>query len=213
MNSFQNLRTIFRYHKPTPEFVGVCIKLGIDVEKLLNILKDNRFPVGYLPGLAGAYAVNILNSKESEDVKQAKILALIELLSPVINDDLEKDHCLQFGGVLVENASPDQLAFLLPCFAKASYRSQRLAEATFRTLLVGTKPDHEKIKQAFTAYWPIWKEFNMFQPHCSWLILLFIDSEEVLKIAYDAVPDGMKAEIKEYLGKALQQDVIDRVIN
>lgn len=225
---FDNLHAIFNSLRPTPEFVGLCMKLGIDVDKLIQAIElKMMYNVNceYLPQLCGSYAVNILNSQESQDIKQAKIIELISMLSPAINDDLDKDDCHQFGRLLVENASADQFATLLPCFAKASFRRQRLAEATFRTLLMWTRPDHEKIKQAFTAYWPIWKEFNMFQPHCSWLIMLFIDSEEILKIAYEAVPDGMKAEIREYLGKAhhyqgslyyqinLPKDVMERVLN
>ena len=212
---FYYLQTIFKYHKPTPEFVELCMKLGIDVDKLLHVL--NGLPYGHegkacLPRLCGAYAVNILNSQESQDVKQAKILGLIELLSPFIDRDLDNDDCYQFARLLVEYASADQFAILLPCFAKASdNRRQRLADAAFHTLFEGIKPDHEKIKQAFTAYWPIWKEFDIYQR--PWAILLFIDSEEIMKIGYEAAPDRLKAEIREYFGKALQQDVINRVIN
>lgn len=224
---YVNLVKLFNMTKPTLELVEICIKLGIDIDKLLTLLQDRNV----IARLSGLYAVHVLKNK-SQPIAATRITPLISLLDPL---DTVVNEFLIFTKLLAKHSSIWDCAFLIPLFSTAENR-QRLGIGFLSTLLNHPNPDHEKIKEAFRVYWGNWKQFDNdddeYSPFgcafCSYAILPAIKSEEILKLVYEAAPAAMRDEIKDHLGQthhyndgwgneteykvSLPQDVLDRVL-
>lgn len=186
----------------TVEQIKIMLEeLKIDLPELLKKFKDNQYYLMQKTSNKIAHAgVLIAFSKNPEEVSK---------IGPLLSDEDDKATLTQFGSWVADNCAPENIQQVITGLNNINcIRGDTVRQALGYGFLskVLKQGDPEKIKNALTVFWPVYRpNFYINEPGVLTYILPYIKTKQALEIAFETIPDAMPTVNKEEIIKLLVQ--------